>query len=53
VTDVCWNRTYLTGFATQDTYWNEGPGGNVTAWGNGKNYTRADPWMFQITRMVA
>jgi hypothetical protein len=48
-----WNRTYLTGFATQDTNWKEdGYGPNVTAESNGKHYERVEPWAFYITQIV-
>jgi hypothetical protein len=52
VADWCFGRTYLTGYAAQGTYWNEGYGGNVTTMANGKYYKRTEPWAFPITRMV-
>jgi hypothetical protein len=48
-----WNRMYLSGTATQGTYWKEdGYGSNVTAKANGKHYERVEPWDFYITEMV-
>ena len=43
---------YLTGFATQDTDWTEGEGGNVTAAEYGKFYERFGSWEFEITRLI-
>ncbi|CAO2657163.1 Nn.00g032890.m01.CDS01 [Neocucurbitaria sp. VM-36] len=43
---------WLTGFATQETDWNEGKDGNVTAQEYGKFYTRSGEWEFEITRLI-
>jgi hypothetical protein len=44
--------TYLTGIATQGTYWKEGAGGNVTVEGEKKVWTRTTAWEFPIQTIV-
>lgn len=44
--------TWLTGFAEQGTYWDEGDGGNLTAGKWGKMYGRSTKWRFEIIRVI-
>ncbi|KAF2255142.1 hypothetical protein BU26DRAFT_559761 [Trematosphaeria pertusa] len=43
---------WLSGIATQGTYWNEGEGGNATSTAEGKLYTRTTDWAFPVTSIV-
>jgi hypothetical protein len=42
----------MWGFATQDTHWKEGKGGNVTAMLQGKYYWVNQPWDFEISSIT-